>query len=92
MVKKLTAEEVIKKVNNWSLSDEKEAITKTWKFKDFNQAFGFMSKIALKAESMNHHPEWFNVYNQVRIVLTTHDLNGLSSLDLEMAEFIDSLD
>ncbi len=49
-----------------------------------------MSKIALKAESMNHHPEWFNVYNQVRIVLTTHDLNGLSSLDLEMAEFIDS--
>ena len=62
-----------------------------FKFADFNEAFGFMSRVALKAEKMDHHPEWFNVYNQVRITLSTHDCAGLSKRDLTLASFIDSV-
>ena len=60
-------------------------------FKDFNQAWGFMSRVALKAESMNHHPEWFNVYNKVDVTLSTHDCQGLSQRDVTLASFMETL-
>ena len=72
----------------WQHDAARDAISKRFKFADFNAAFGFMSRVALKAETMNHHPEWFNVYNTVEIVLTTHDCDGVSALDVEMANFI----
>ena len=58
-------------------------------FKNFVQAFGFMTKVAIEAEKINHHPEWFNVYNKVQVTLSTHDLNGLSTYDVQMAQFMD---
>ena len=67
-----------------------DAIFKKLEFSNFNEAFGFMSRVALKAESMCHHPEWFNVYNRVEITLSTHDIGGLSDKDLTLAKFIDS--
>jgi pterin-4a-carbinolamine dehydratase len=69
----------------------RDAIKKTFKFSDFNEAFGFMTRVALKADKMNHHPEWFNVYNTVSITLSTHDCNGLSERDITLATFIDSV-
>jgi 4a-hydroxytetrahydrobiopterin dehydratase len=75
----------------WSLREDGLAITRELKFADFNAAFGFMTRVALHAEKVNHHPEWFNVYNKVAIVLTTHDAGGLSERDVEMAAFIDRL-
>lgn len=86
---KIGADAALKQVTEWSkLEGGRDAITRTLKFADFNAAFGFMSRVALKAETMNHHPEWFNVYNKVEIVLTTHDCDGVSVLDVEMARFI----
>ena len=60
-------------------------------FKDFNEAWGFMSRVALKAEKMNHHPEWFNVYNRVDVTLSTHDCQGLSQRDITLASFMEGL-
>ncbi|XP_041866436.1 pterin-4-alpha-carbinolamine dehydratase [Melanotaenia boesemani] len=67
----------------------RDAIYKEFIFKDFNQAFGFMSRVALQAEKMDHHPEWFNIYNKVQITLSTHDCGGLSQRDITLATFID---
>ena len=75
--------------NGWSLDSDRDAIKKTFKFKSFVDAFGWMSKMALVAERMNHHPEWFNVYNRVEVTLTTHDAGGLSRLDVDLANTID---
>lgn len=78
----------------WSAVDSSEegrdVISKEFVFADFVEAFGFMAQIALRAEKANHHPEWFNVYNKVRITWSTHDCSGLSINDIEMAEFCDS--
>jgi 4a-hydroxytetrahydrobiopterin dehydratase len=74
----------LKKLKGWSRS--KDAIRKSFKFKDFSEAFSFMTQVALLAEKMNHHPEWFNVYNEVDVVLNTHDANGITKLDIEMAK------
>lgn len=79
----------LKELSAWTALDDRDAITRTFKFKNFNEAFGFMSRIALKAEQMNHHPEWFNVYNRVEVTLTTHDCGGLSDLDIKLAKFMD---
>lgn len=76
---------------NWQEAGGRDAITRSLRFNDFNAAFGFMSRVALKAEQMGHHPEWFNVYNRVDITLATHDVGGLSELDIELARFIDQL-
>ncbi|KAJ2235645.1 hypothetical protein IWW45_002437 [Coemansia sp. RSA 485] len=73
----------------WSLVDGRDAIKKTFMFSDFNQAFAFMTSVALKAEKMDHHPEWFNVYNRVEITLSTHDCQGLSVRDIALATHID---
>lgn len=67
----------------------RDAIEKKFQFKDFNQAFGFMTRIALKADKMDHHPEWFNVYNNVNITLSTHECQGLSNRDITLAKFIE---
>ena len=76
-------------LDGWAAVPGRDAITKTFTFKDFNAAFGFMGRAALMAEKMDHHPEWFNVYNKVEIVLSTHDCGGLSERDVKLAQFID---
>jgi len=74
----------------WSLDESgRDAIKKKFVFKDFNEAFGFMTRVALKADKMDHHPEWFNVYNKVDITLSSHDVNGLSERDVRLANFIE---
>lgn len=72
-------------LTGWQLLEDRDAIVKTFRFKSFNAAFGFMSRAALLAEKMDHHPEWFNVYNRVDVTLTTHDASGVTELDLRMA-------
>ena len=90
MACKKNIEEVLSELNDWQITiDSREAITKNFKFKDFKEAFAFMTMIALRAEQMNHHPEWSNVYNSVSINLTTHDVGGLSELDINLGKFID---
>lgn len=74
----------------WSVADDaRQAIARTLIFKDFNAAFGFMTRVALMADKLDHHPEWSNVYNRVSVVLTTHDAGGVTELDIKMARFID---
>ena len=75
----------------WSLTREGKAIVRTFRFADFNEAFGFMTRVALLADKADHHPEWSNVYNRVEIELTTHDAGGLSQRDADMARAIDAL-
>ena len=75
----------------WTLRGDGLAIEREFKFKDFNEAFGFMTRVALYADKADHHPEWFNVYNTVRITLTTHDAGGLSARDAAMAPWIDAI-
>ncbi|XP_074959004.1 pterin-4-alpha-carbinolamine dehydratase 2 isoform X1 [Phalacrocorax aristotelis] len=77
------------KASGWSESGERDAIYKEFNFKNFNQAFGFMTRVALQAEKMNHHPEWFNVYSKVQITLISHDCGGLTKRDVKLAQFID---
>ena len=94
MAEKLSNErraEVLGQLADWQAVDGRNAITRTFKFKDFNQAFGFMARAALIAENMDHHPEWFNVYNRVDVTLSTHDAGGLTELDVELAAAMDSL-
>jgi len=83
-------ESFVKKNSGWTIGKGRKSIAKKFTFKDFNAAFGFMTRIALIAEQMNHHPEWFNVYNRVEVVLTTHDTGGVSDKDLKMARIMDS--
>jgi 4a-hydroxytetrahydrobiopterin dehydratase len=75
----------------WRMVDGRDAITRTFTFKDFNAAFGFMTRAALVAERMNHHPEWFNVWSRVEVTLATHDAGGLTERDLKLAEAMDSI-
>ena len=87
---KLTPTEVtagLADLPGWALVQDRDAIRKSYRFPDFNAAFAFMTRVALKAEKMDHHPEWFNVYNRVEITLSTHDAGGLTALDLELARF-----
>lgn len=77
------------KASGWSELGERDAIYKEFTFKNFNQAFGFMTRVALQAEKMNHHPEWFNVYSKVQITLISHDCGGLTKRDVKLAQFID---
>lgn len=77
--------------NGWAMTDERDAIHKTYVFRNFVDAFGFMSKAALWAEKLNHHPEWSNVYKTVEVTLTTHDCGGLSALDAKLGAKMDAL-
>lgn len=92
-VSELTTEErgaALAELPGWSLAREGKAITRTFTFADFNEAFGFMTRVALLADKADHHPEWFNVYNRVEITLTTHDAGGLSERDVALAKAIEA--
>jgi len=94
MAAKLTADArkaALATLSGWSEVAGRDAITKTYTFKDFNQAFGFMARAALVAEKMDHHPEWFNVYKTVEVTLSTHDADGVTKLDVELAEAMDRI-
>ena len=93
MVQKLTDEAraaFFRDRPGWEPAEGCGAVKKTFKFADFNEAWGFMCRVALAAEKADHHPEWFNVYNRVEITLTTHDADGLSERDVSLAAFIDA--
>jgi 4a-hydroxytetrahydrobiopterin dehydratase len=93
MTQKLSAEaraQFFKAHPGWEEVSGRDAVKKAFAFADFNEAWGFMSRVALAAERADHHPEWFNVYNKVEITLTTHDAGGLSERDVRLAEFIDA--
>jgi 4a-hydroxytetrahydrobiopterin dehydratase len=94
MVEKLNAETraaALGELDGWDEVDGRDAIAKSFKFKNFNAAFGFMTRVALLAEKQDHHPEWFNVYNRVDITLSTHDAGGLSDRDIRLAKAIDGV-
>jgi 4a-hydroxytetrahydrobiopterin dehydratase len=94
MVETLTATErhdALARLAGWTLVEGRDAITKTFKFANFVEAFGFMTRVALLAEKADHHPEWFNVYNRVEVTLTTHDAKGLSKRDVALATAMDAL-
>jgi len=77
--------------NGWAMVEGRDAITKSYKFADFADALGFMTRAGVWAEKWNHHPEWFNVYNRVEVTLSTHDVGGLSALDAKLARKFDGL-
>ncbi|MBV1692894.1 MAG: 4a-hydroxytetrahydrobiopterin dehydratase [Hyphomicrobiales bacterium] len=94
MRKRLTADEVsqgLAGLQGWTLVAGREAITRRFTFADFSAAFGFMTRVALAAEKLDHHPEWSNVWNRVDITLATHDAGGLTELDMKLAAIIDRL-
>ena len=81
--------EELKNLPGWTIKEEK--LHKDFEFEDFNQAFGFMTRAAMNIEKMNHHPEWFNVYNRITVDLTTHDAGGITENDIELAKILNSL-
>lgn len=83
--------DILPKLDQWKMVSGRDAIERRFVFKDFNQAFGFMTRVALEAEKMDHHPEWSNVYRTVDIVLTSHDVKGLSERDVSLARVIDMI-
>jgi 4a-hydroxytetrahydrobiopterin dehydratase len=94
MAQKLTGDarkSALSRLNGWSEMPGRDAITKKFVFRDFNQAFGFMTRTALVAEKMDHHPEWSNVYKTVEVTLSTHDAGGLTELDVKLAEAMDRI-
>jgi 4a-hydroxytetrahydrobiopterin dehydratase len=82
-------QEKIKDLKGWSL--QSNSLKRTIKFKTFSEAFAFMTRVALEAEKMNHHPDWSNVYNTVNVSLSTHDAGGITELDLRLADYIDKI-
>ena len=91
MVERLDVEQVLKALPQWRAHPgDRPAIARKLVFADFNAAFGFMTRVALHADKVDHHPEWSNVYNRVEVVLTTHDAGGVTERDLDMARFIDA--
>ena len=93
MVEKLAGDarsDAFATIDDWIEVEDRDAIQKSFLFKDFNEAFSFMARIALMAEKIDHHPEWFNVYNRVDITLSTHDAGGVSERDIKLANFIDT--
>jgi 4a-hydroxytetrahydrobiopterin dehydratase len=94
MIQKLTSHErtqQLAKLNRWESVAERDAIRRIFEFADFNEAFGFMTRVAIKAQETDHHPEWFNVYNKVDITLSTHEANGVTGRDIALARFIESI-
>ena len=81
--------EELKKLTGWNVKDDK--LHKEFKFDNFNQAFGFMTRAAMEIEKMNHHPEWFNVYNRITVDLTTHESGGITNNDVNLAKILNSL-
>jgi len=84
------AKAALVQLDGWAVADGRDAIVKSFRFKDFGEAFGFMTQVALAAERMDHNPEWSNVYNRVEVLLTTHDAGGVTERDLALARAIDA--
>ncbi len=82
-------EEALASLKGWAIADGRDALVKTYRFADFMTAFGFMSYVVVYADVVDHHPEWFNVYNRVDVTLTTHDADGITGRDIDMARFMD---
>ena len=94
MIQKLTSEAratELSQLDGWQVAEGRDAIARSLQFADFNEAFGFMTRVAIKAQEMDHHPEWFNVYNKVDITLSTHEVNGVTGRDVALARFIDGI-
>ena len=89
MTKKIGAGTAVGQLKGWSEVQGRDAISKSYRFADFSAAWEFMSKVAVKAERMDHHPEWFNVYSKVDVTLATHDAGGVTEKDIELAKFMD---
>lgn len=86
---KIGADAALARLEGWRAAEGRDAIIKEYRFKDFNAAFGFMSRVALHAEKADHHPEWTNVYNRVEVTLSTHDSGGVTDKDVALAHFMD---
>ena len=94
MTQKLTDAEIaegLKELDGWTRAEGRDAIFKKFKFVDFRHAWTFMEDVAVEADEMSHHPEWLNVYNRVEVTLTTHDVGGVSELDLDLAAIMDEI-
>lgn len=94
MAEKLTGnarKSALAQLHGWSEAKDRDAINRTFTFRDFNEAFGFMTRAALVAEKLDHHPEWFNVYDKVEVTLATHDAGGVTDRDVELAAAMDRL-
>ena len=87
---RIGAAAALAELTGWRAAEGRDALEKSFRFADFNAAFGFMARVALLAEKLDHHPEWSNVYNRVEVALTTHDADGVTALDLKMARFMDA--
>ncbi len=87
---KIGAAQALAQLSGWAAAEGRDAIVKTYRFTDFNAAFGFMTRAALAAEKLDHHPEWFNVYNRVEVTLATHDAGGVTELDVGLAKIMDA--
>ena len=88
---KIGAAAAVAQLSGWRAVEGRDAIAKSYKFKDFKSAWAFMTQAALKAEQMDHHPEWFNVYNKLDVTLATHDAGGVTAFDVELARFMDQI-
>lgn len=89
---RIGADAALARLTGWTkVEGGRDAIQKTFRFADFNAAFGFMTRVALMADKLDHHPEWFNVYNRVEVLLATHDVDGVSELDVTLAKFMDEV-
>ncbi len=82
---RIGAAAALERLPGWSAAEGRDAIVRTFRFKDFSAAFGWMTRVALAAETLDHHPEWFNVYNRVEVLLATHDADGVTDLDIKLA-------
>jgi len=94
MIQKLSSEQraaQIAQLDGWQSVEGRDAIKRQLRFADFKEAFGFMTRVAIKAQEMDHHPEWFNVYSNVEITLSTHEANGITERDIRLARFIDEI-
>lgn len=91
MAKPIGAAAALQQLPGWTAVKDRDAIARSYKFADFSAAFAFMTRTALKAEQMDHHPEWFNVYNKVDVTLSTHDAGGVTEKDIALARFMDGL-
>jgi 4a-hydroxytetrahydrobiopterin dehydratase len=90
MTQHIGAPAAVETLREWTVVEARDAIHRTFLFRDFNAAFGFMTRVALEAEKLDHHPEWANVWNRVEVVLTTHDAGGVTERDVALAQFMDA--
>ena len=90
-MERIGAQAALARLNGWSAVEGRDAIRKVFEFEDFSAAWGFMSRVAVKADKVDHHPEWFNVYNKVDVTLATHDADGVTQKDVDLASFMDAI-